>query len=200
MSEIFLTSDNHFFHRNIIKYCDRPWADEDEMNKEMEKRWNSVVAPNDILINVGDLTAGLGARKFELAKLIGRLHGRKILIRGNHDHQKDAFYLESGILKVVNHVFVNGFLFAHVPGIEQVEHPHPMGQITRDLQIKHKPALTIHGHIHRVDIPEYPGHFNCASDRHNYSPFTLRSVLEKTGLVERADELYVAIEAYVNNK
>ena len=34
MSNTFWTADTHFFHRNIIKYCDRPFKDEDEMNKE----------------------------------------------------------------------------------------------------------------------------------------------------------------------
>ena len=37
------TSDHHFGHRNIIGYCDRPFADTDEMNAAMVARWNDGV-------------------------------------------------------------------------------------------------------------------------------------------------------------
>lgn len=199
MSEIWHISDSHFFHANIIKYCNRPFTTELEMNAAMLCRWNDRVQEDDIVIHVGDLSAGLGPRKKEFGDLIGSLKGQKILIKGNHDHQKDAFYLDHGFLHVCEHLFINGLLWSHVPGVDQVEHPHPMGQITRDLQEKHKPALTIHGHVHRTDIPEYPGHFNCASDRHDHTPFTLRSLLERSNVGNLADNSYEAVTNWVND-
>lgn len=198
MSEIWLTSDNHFFHANIIKYCNRPFSDEYEMNLEMERRWNSVVGKDDVLINVGDLTAGLGQRKDELVQVMSRLNGRKILIRGNHDHQKDSFYLENGFLKVMDHLFLDGVLFTHVPGKIDVDYPHKLALVTGELQENLKPVLTIHGHEHRTGTPEHPGHFNCASDRHDYTPFTLRSALEKSGLESHAETLYNDVMTFVN--
>ena len=50
---VFFVSDTHFFHKNIIKDCDRPFADVDEMNQFMIDRWNEAVGPDDIVIHVG---------------------------------------------------------------------------------------------------------------------------------------------------
>ena len=44
---VFLTSDTHFDHENIIKYCSRPFNSKDEMNKAMISNWNSVVGDSD---------------------------------------------------------------------------------------------------------------------------------------------------------
>jgi len=195
MSEIFLLSDDHYFHANIIRYCNRPWKDVNEMNVEMERRHNFVITPDDIWICVGDLTAGVGDRKNELAMLIKRLNGKKVLVRGNHDHQKDDFYLNSGFTRVVDHLFYAGVLFSHVPGVLGVEHPHPMAQITIDYQKKYNPVLTIHGHEHRTGTPEHVNHFNCAADRHDFMPFTLCSVMDKCNLSEHTDSLYQAIQS-----
>lgn len=34
-SMIYFTSDLHFYHKNVIKHANRPYSDEDEMNKEL---------------------------------------------------------------------------------------------------------------------------------------------------------------------
>ena len=66
----WLTSDIHFFHKNIILYCDRPYSDFKEMNEKIIAEWNRVVLPEDRVILVGDLSAGLGQRHAELAEII----------------------------------------------------------------------------------------------------------------------------------
>ncbi|WP_258934193.1 hypothetical protein [Nesterenkonia pannonica] len=43
----FFTSDHHFGHANIIRYCDRPFADVAEMDEAMIDRWNETVSPDD---------------------------------------------------------------------------------------------------------------------------------------------------------
>ena len=53
-NNIFFTSDTHFNHENIIKYCSRPYVDKNEMNEDLIKRWNSVVKENDIVFHLGD--------------------------------------------------------------------------------------------------------------------------------------------------
>jgi calcineurin-like phosphoesterase family protein len=78
---IFFTSDHHFGHQNIIKYCSRPFATADEMNEVMIERWNSVVAPDDIVYYLGDFSLSAS-----LAETIApKLNGKKYLIMGNHD-------------------------------------------------------------------------------------------------------------------
>ena len=38
--KIYLTSDLHLSHKNIIKYDNRPYNNVDEMNEDIVKRWN----------------------------------------------------------------------------------------------------------------------------------------------------------------
>ena len=44
-SRVFFTSDTHFNHTNIIRYCDRPFKSTDEMNEKLIGNWNSAVGP-----------------------------------------------------------------------------------------------------------------------------------------------------------
>ena len=47
MSQLFFTSDHHFGHANIIKFCNRPFKDVQEMNETLIERWNKKVKPKD---------------------------------------------------------------------------------------------------------------------------------------------------------
>jgi len=82
---IWFTSDLHFWHRNVIQYCSRPFNLTDtgvaEMNEIMIRNWNSKVKPEDIVYCLGDFS--LAIRPVEL--YTSRLMGHKILISGNHD-------------------------------------------------------------------------------------------------------------------
>lgn len=100
--KIFLTSDNHFFHTNVIRYCNRPFTtnkdalppghtpeelavaiqkDVVEMNDAMVAGWNSVVSPEDTVYHLGDFAFAARAVEYYTPKL----NGKKILILGNHD-------------------------------------------------------------------------------------------------------------------
>ena len=54
MSKIFYTADLHLGHANIIKYCNRPFKDVDQMNETLIRNWNSRVKPEDTVIHNGD--------------------------------------------------------------------------------------------------------------------------------------------------
>jgi len=41
--KFFFTADEHFNHNNIIKYCNRPFKDIDEMDTMIIKRHNEFI-------------------------------------------------------------------------------------------------------------------------------------------------------------
>lgn len=158
MAETWLTSDLHLFHKNIIVYCGRPHANEYEMNDDIVRAWNSAVTDADRVIMVGDLSAGVMGRYEELGALIGRLRGHKTLIRGNHDHQTDAWYKSAGFAEVHDWLIIGEKLFVHKPATS-------MSPDVISLVEQVQPQVIVHGHIHD-DRPNIPGHFNVAWDRH----------------------------------
>lgn len=79
---IFFTSDLHFGHKNILKYCNRPWNSVEEMDEGLIQNWNNTVGKDDIIFNLGDFAFASNQRWREL---ISRLNGKHYLILGNHD-------------------------------------------------------------------------------------------------------------------
>ena len=80
---IYFTSDLHFGHAGIIRMRNRPFAGADEMNAALVRNYNAVVHQNDTCYILGDVA--YKQSKEETERLVRRLNGRKILIRGNHD-------------------------------------------------------------------------------------------------------------------
>lgn len=82
MSNIWFTSDTHFFHKNIIRYTNRPFSSVEEMNEGIIEEWNSHVGMNDTVYHLGDV-AFCGVTKVD--EILSRLKGVKHLVFGNHD-------------------------------------------------------------------------------------------------------------------
>jgi calcineurin-like phosphoesterase family protein len=80
--KLFFTSDTHWGHENILRYCNRPFKNVQEMNQALIDNWNSVVNKDDIVIHCGDFAWG-DPRDYN--NIIAQLHGTIILIKGNHD-------------------------------------------------------------------------------------------------------------------
>lgn len=78
---IFFTSDPHYWHANVIKYCARPFASVEEMNEMMVIAWNYNVRPEDTVYVLGDFSLAFRA----VETFPQRLLGNKILVPGNHD-------------------------------------------------------------------------------------------------------------------
>jgi calcineurin-like phosphoesterase family protein len=80
---IHFTADLHLGHANIIKYCNRPFSNVEEMDEELIRRWNSVVEPGDKVYHLGDFCF---VREVEKANYyLSRLNGHKFFLKGNHD-------------------------------------------------------------------------------------------------------------------
>lgn len=79
---LFFTSDTHFGHKNVIKFCNRPFSNVEEMNETLIKNWNDTVGPEDTIFHLGDFAFG-GSQLWN--DTLKRLNGHKILIIGNHD-------------------------------------------------------------------------------------------------------------------
>ena len=81
-SKLWVTSDTHFCHENIIKYCNRPFQNIEDMNDILIANWNSVVKPDDDIIIAGDF---IHSGNLQIVhSIIDRLHGNKWLVYGNH--------------------------------------------------------------------------------------------------------------------
>ena len=160
---VFFSSDTHYYHENIIKYCARPFRDASEMNAKMVEAWNSKVGTNDVAFHLGDVSAGLKDNAEGLKSIIGSLQGRKILIRGNHDHLPDEWYLEAGFHRVFNALRLGDALLVHYPLHEALSRG-------MDLPSLETLEFVVHGHSHRTDVPDYEDHFNVAVDRHRFTP------------------------------
>lgn len=80
----FFVSDNHFFHKNIQRYCPKTrfGKDVEEMNELMIAAHNAKVPENGTVYFLGDFSFGTAE---QTQGVIRRLNGHKHLIYGNHD-------------------------------------------------------------------------------------------------------------------
>ena len=54
----WLFSDPHFDHANIIRYCERPFKDVEEMNETLLRNYRELVGPDDGVYFLGDMAFG----------------------------------------------------------------------------------------------------------------------------------------------
>ena len=95
---IYFTSDYHFYHTNVLKYCNRPFSTVEEMNEFLISQWRQTVKPHDEVYFLGDFT--LTRRKDLIDAILNRLTGRIKLVSGNHD---------SGLLKYYGRGQIHNF-------------------------------------------------------------------------------------------
>ena len=83
--KLFMTSDSHLGHYNICKYCHRPFQSRSDMDQTLIKNWNAVVPEDGIVVHCGDFMLPHNEDIKEYNKYLNQLHGRVLLLRGNHD-------------------------------------------------------------------------------------------------------------------
>jgi len=157
--KIWFTSDHHFGHANVIKYCRRPFESLHHMHRVLIDKWNAVVADGDVVYHLGDFAMGDPALWFQYCQA---LHGTKILIRGNHDRGVGRMRAV-GFAEVYNNVVIE------VAGIRVWMNHYPL-----DTQ-GHRPAapsafdIALCGHVHQRWLV-HGGCVNVGVDVWNFTP------------------------------
>jgi calcineurin-like phosphoesterase family protein len=103
---LWFTSDYHLGHKLILDYCNRPFKTLDEMNKQIIKRHNERVNPEDTVFHIGDFCfksandRGNG-QNIKYDYWLSQLNGNIILLQGNHDlHNSVKTKIQSIIIKI----------------------------------------------------------------------------------------------------
>lgn len=172
---IYLTSDLHFNHVNILKYepVNRPFETLEEMNEVLIKNWNERVTDEDTVYVLGDLAMGT----VEASRAcIERLKGKIILIRGNHDSPKRIkMYEELGI--EVHDIFYlpykgRYFILCHFP----IASEEFIKMVIQD----NSEVVNLYGHVHGNAPKGYVnGTFHVGVDTNNLAPISIQEVWEQ---------------------
>lgn len=181
--DIWITSDTHLFHSNILTFKDSKtgklvrgdkFANVDEMNEYILEKWNSVVKPGDRVYHLGDVFIG---PKEDFSRFWPKFNGSKNLIVGNHD---DIRFLSSGgFFKKVQmwRMFPEfGLMLSHVPLHESglLRLKDKKGKFPDDAET----LCNVHGHIHQHPSPEGP-YRNVCVEKTDYTPVNIEELRVK---------------------
>ena len=175
MPSVFLTSDTHFGHAGVCRFLRddgtklRPWDDPDEMDEAMVKMWNETVRPTDKVYHLGDVVINRKA-----LKILHRLNGDKVLIKGNHDIFRLEEYTQHFRDIRAYHV-MNGLVLSHMP-----VHTDQLYRF----------GCNVHGHLHsnRVMMTDQyvgngtkidPRYYSVCVEQTEFRPILFEDVLKK---------------------
>lgn len=150
LKKAYIISDTHFGHKvPILKERYMLFKNAKEHDDYIVETLNGILNHDSILIHLGDVGD---------LETMSKVHGRKVLIRGNHDNLSNKKYLEV-FKEIYNHpVFLNKrILLSHYP---EMVSPH---------------VLSIHGHLHGSYL-DSSNHMTASIHMINYRPLTLRQV------------------------
>jgi calcineurin-like phosphoesterase family protein len=155
MSRVFITSDLHLGHTNLVRAI-RGFGTAEESDELIIKNWNKVITKRDMVYILGDI-AMENHRHYHL---LDGLSGAKVIVGGNHDLKADMKYLLPHVDSVVGCVDYKGFCLTHIP-----IHPSEV--------INHYRG-NIHGHMHQnrimINGEPNPRYFNVCLELNNYTP------------------------------
>lgn len=176
-SKVFFTSDQHFGHKNIISFCDRPFNNTIEMDETLIENWNKKVDNNSIVFVLGDI--GFCTEK-EIIDHYSRLNGRKILIKGNHDHH----FSEQTLNKLFEEVYDQRMI--QIWDEDSLEH--------YKLHLSHYPMISwansfhgsiqLFGHVHSTKTERFDkfndklskNQYDVGVDNNNFTPISFKEL------------------------
>jgi calcineurin-like phosphoesterase family protein len=139
----WITSDLHFSHGNISKFCPETRGHWDtrnnpgQMDQDMIQMWNAVVNPEDIVYLLGDIAFCCADRA---AVILRQLNGTKVLIEGNHDRKN----LREPVFRNC-FIEVQKYLDIDYQGTRVVMFHYPIAEFDQ----QHRGAVHFHGHLHQ---------------------------------------------------
>ena len=171
---IFYTSDLHFCDEKILKVCKRPYDSVDTMNHALTNNWNSRIGEMDTTYILGDIFPCAGFEAKTIFDLIKNLHGKKVLIAGNHDEDYLQELEQSGLFENITRI-----AFVTDSGKEIVLCHYPLMSWRND----EAGSVHLYGHLHNKNLPEVQKYYkdknayNVGLDVRNFTPLTLSEIL-----------------------
>ena len=162
--KIWLTSDWHLGHDNVIKYCNRPFANTSEMNTALRKNFNKLVAPHDIVYVLGDISF---LNTVSTTEWIKSLHGFKFLIKGNHDPKTNTAYRKMGFTEVYDKpiILFDRYILSHEPLFDD--------------EYVDTRFINIYGHLHNNAVNEFANKYCVSVEKTDYKPISLEQISEE---------------------
>jgi len=162
----WFTSDLHFFHKNILKYCaqSRPFGSVEAMNQAIIDNWNNTVDQEDSVWVLGDVSFGPVGPTVDILK---SLKGKKHLIVGNHDKKllKEQDFRDC-FATIDNYV---EFRYNHVK-ICMMHYP------IESWNEKNHGSLMLHGHSHGNPLQTQGRILDVGVDTNKLMPYNLLDV------------------------
>ena len=167
---IYYISDTHFGHEKIIKLCNRPYQNIQEMNEDIIKKWNNKVKPEDDVYFLGDFAYKISS--INAIEILKRLNGKKHFIKGNHD--KESFLStikEKGLIEEVN-------IYQEINDNDRrvILFHYPI----EDWNGQYHGSYHLFGHIHNSNnyYKTIENRFNVSIESINYEPKTLDELIK----------------------
>lgn len=177
-NKVWFTSDTHFGHENIIRFCNRPFDNVDEMNEALIKNWNSVVKPDDTVFHLGDFAFG-GSTIWN--SILDVLNGNIILIKGNHDRKN----LRQGFINKFSGVYSQLQILVEGQSIYLNHYPF----LCYGGTYRNNPVWQLFGHVHSGPyssskdtkrlINLFPTQYDVGVDNNYYYPVNFNEVKDK---------------------
>lgn len=181
--KIYFSSDQHFGHRNVLRFCQRPYETTKEMEKALIDNWNSKVTNNDIVFVLGDFF--WFHSRHEIKKVVDKLNGKTIyIVPGNHC-KRAAYELCDERVQLLDDISA---LYIREVGKPQVKY---------EVYVSHMPLMSwphrergsynFFGHIHSgprslshvdQDLPFHKGlQYDIGVDNNEYAPIELEEII-----------------------